>query len=482
MNKYIKNYALSVSNTVMGLLFPIITFPYVSRILGPDKLGIINFAQSYGYYFVHFASFGINSYAIREVSKVRHDKEKVNKISNEIYNLNFFFSILSVIVYFMGVVFVPKLRENFDVLALYSVVILTNFLTLEWLLQSFDDYLFTTIRSLVVRVASVVAVFVFVRNENDYVTYMMISCVAEMGSRISALIYSRKEYVKLKLKVKYLNFKTHIKSMFTLFTFRLVNGISSNLDKIMIGFMMVYTSVGLYSAGVKFVLMVIPIVETVGIVLFPKINISANSDDEEYHRVLKLNYDMILILAIPMMVGLFLVSPRLTLLFAGEEYAQSILVSKIMALIILLCPIGDLLGSKILLIYNKDKELLVCSSIVAVSNIIFNIIFIPIGGIHGAAFASVLCYGIAVISRLYYANKIVKFKIFTKKMLQYFLYTIPFIIVYMICQSYIDSSNLYMFAFVGFCIIIYVVQLVVFRDYLMKTVIDKVIKKRRNVC
>ena len=85
MNKYIKNYILSVANTILSLMFPLITFPYVSRILGPSNLGIVNFAQSYGYYFVHIASFGVCSYAIREVSKVRDDKNKVKKISNEIF-------------------------------------------------------------------------------------------------------------------------------------------------------------------------------------------------------------------------------------------------------------------------------------------------------------------------------------------------------------------------------------------------------------
>lgn len=476
-NLYIKNYILSVINTVIGLLFPIITFPYVSRILGPDKLGIINFAQSYGYYFIHFASFGINSYAIKEVSKVRHNKETVHKISNEIYNLNFFFSVLSVIAYFMGVVFVPRLRANFIVLALYSVVIFTNFLTLEWLLQSYDDYLFTTIRSLFVRVASLIAVFIFVRNENDYVIYMLISCVAEMGSRVSALIYSRKEYVKLKLKIKYLNFKAHIKPMFTLFTFRLVNGISSNLDKVMIGFMMAYANVGLYSAGVKFVLMIIPIIETVGIVLFPKINILANSDKNEYNRILKLNYDMIMILAIPMMVGLFLVSPRLTLTFAGNNYTASILVSRIMSVVILLCPIGDLLGSKTLLIYDKNKDLLNCSIMVAISNITLNAIFIPIGGINGAAFASVISYVVAVVTRLYFTKKIINFKFFTKKMIKYFIFTLPFVLTYVVFMKQIDTSTLWMLLFVLFCVVIYVLELVISKDDLLEMLINKMRKR-----
>lgn len=480
MNKYIKNYILSVGSTVMGLLFPIITFPYVSRVLGPDKLGIVNFAQSYGYYFVHLASFGINSYAIREVSKVRDDKVKVTKISNEIFNLNLFFSLLSVAIYFIGILCVPKFRANFIVFTIYSIVILSNFLTLDWLLQSFDDYLFSTIRSLIVRTLSLIAVFFFIKKEDDYVLYILISSIAEMGSRLSNLLYSRKKYVKLVINIKYLNFKVHIKQMFTLFTFRLVNGISANLDKIMIGFYLAYVNVGLYSAGVKFVLMLAPIVETVGIVLFPKINISANADEAEYLRTLKVNYDMILLLGMPMAVGMFLVSPRLTLLFAGDEYFASIAVSRIMSIIILLCPIGDMLGSKTLLVYQKDKELLICSSIVAISNIVLNLIFIPVWGIQGAAVASVISYVVAVVARLYFTKKIVAFKFFTKDMMRYFAYTMPFIIGYVLFREKIDTSNIWMFGFVAICILVYLLELILTKDYLFQMVINKFMSKKEG--
>lgn len=478
MNKYVKNYILSVANTVMGLLFPIITFPYVSRVLGPDNLGVINFVQSYGYYFFHLASFGISSYAIREVSKVRDDKEKVSKVSNEIFNINILFSTISVIIYYLGVFMVPKLQENFVVFALYSIVIFTNFLGLDWLLQSFDDYLFTTVRTLIIRILTVTATFVFIHSEEDYVIYMLIACISDMGTRFSNLVYSRKEYVKLVVNAKYLNFKAHLKQLFVLFTFRLVNGISAHLDQLMIGFMMAYVNVGLYTVGVKFPMMVIPIVETVGIVLFPKINISANADKNEYKKILKLNYDIILLLAIPMAVGLFLISPRLMLLFAGDEYGASIAISRIMSMVIFLCPIGDLLGSKTLLIHNRDKELLICSSIVAVSNVVLNFVMIPIWGIEGAAIASVLSYVVAVTSRLFYTKKLMNFKFFTKDMFRYWAYTIPFIVIYVIFKNEIDTSNIWMFGFVAVCIMLYLLELALTKDYLFEMMLKKVLSKK----
>ena len=112
-SKYLKNYILSVTNTIIGLIIPIITFPYISRILGPDKIGVVNFVQSYAYYFMHIASFGIMSYAVREIARVRDNKEEVERLGNEIFNLNLFFSLISGFLYIGIVLIVPKFRENF---------------------------------------------------------------------------------------------------------------------------------------------------------------------------------------------------------------------------------------------------------------------------------------------------------------------------------------------------------------------------------
>lgn len=480
MNKYIKNYFLSVTNTVMALLFPIITFPYVSRVLGPEKLGISNFAQSYGYYFIHIASFGINSYAIRELSKVRDDKAKADKISNEIFNINLFFSCLSTLLYFTGVLVIPKFRENFLIFAIYSVVVLSNFLSLEWLLQSYDDYLFATVRNLIIRIISLAAVFVLVNDEDDLAVYMLIASVCEMGSKFSALMYIRKNYTLLTIRKRFLNFKDHIRSLFILFVFRLVNGISANLDKLMIGFILVYESVGVYSAGVKIELMLCPIIETIGIVLFPKINISANSSQEEYKKNIKLNFDMILLLALPMSVGMFFASGRLIPLFSGDKYMGAIAVSKIMAITILLIPFNDLLGSKILLIHNRDKELLKCSSVVAVSNIVLNAVMIPLWGINGAALGSLISYVISIVMRLLYSRSSVRIRLFDKSFIKYACFTVPFAVLYFPLKDRINNDNLWFALYVLSCVAIYAAELIISKDPCYITIKDKIFKRREQ--
>ena len=266
--------------------------------------------------------------------------------------------------------------------------------------------------------------------------------------------------------------------MFTLFSFRLVNGLSANLDKLMIGFMMFYANVGVYSAGVKFILVLAPIVETVGVVLFPKINISANSSKEEYIKNLKINYDLVLMMGVPMFVGMYLISGRLIPLIAGDQYIDAVDVSRIMSIVILLCPIGDMLGSKTLLVFKKDKWLLYCSSVVAVTNIILNVIFIQFWGINGAAVASVLSYIVAVLSRYYFTRKLIEIHLLSKSLLKYSLFSFPFIVIYVFTRVYIDNNTICMLGFVMFCVFVYFIELLITKDALAMMMIEKTFKKK----
>lgn len=477
--KIFANYLLSVLNTVIALVIPIINFPYVSRVLGSNNLGIVNFAQSYGYYFMHIANFGISSYAVREVSKVRENPSLLKKKVNEIYNINFFFSVISWIMFMTGVIVVPKFRENAIVFFIYSVVILTNFLALEWLLQSFDDYFFVTIRNFVLRVAALLSVFIFVKKREDYVIYMMITAVSEMGIRFSTLGYSKKRYVDLKLRVKYLNFKEHFNAMFTLFSFRIVNGISAQLDKLMIGFMLTYSDVGVYSAGVKFALLVIPVIETVGIVMFPTMNIQANECKEKYLKSLQFNYKAILLMGIPMATGIFLIAPGIISIFVGDGYDGAVEILRIMSIVILLCPIGDMLGSKILLIYNKNKELLICSTIVAVSNVVLNAIFIPLAGINGAVTASVLSYVVAILSRYYFARKLIKVRLLNVALIKYVLFVIPFAVIYYVAKDIINRGAMEIIIYCFLSAALYSFFVLVSKDEIGAILISK-LKTKRN--
>ena len=181
-----------------------------------------------------------------------------------------------------------------------------------------------------------------------------------------------------------------------------------------------------------------------------------------------------------MFVGLFLVSPMTIMLIAGKEYQEAILISRIMSIIILLNPIGDMLGSKTLLINNMNKELLISSTIVAISNVILNVVFIPKWGIIGAAIASVISSFISIACRLYFTNKILKFNILKFGLLKYFCFTIPFVVIYLFFQNSVNENVLAYITYIICCVLIYIVELLIFRDKCFVLIIKKILQRCNN--
>lgn len=469
-NIYFKNFILKTIDTVVALLVPIIVFPYVARVIGAEKLGIIDFAQSYGYYFIHIANFGLNSYALRELSKVRDNHDKAEKIGSELFSINVIFSLISGLVFIISSLFIPKFNGHFIIFAIYSLIIFTDFLQIDWVLQSFDDYLFSTIRSFILRLISTILIFALIKDSNDFYLYMIITTISEMGSRIININYVRIKYISLKFSLLKTNIKTHFIPLFNLFSFRLINGLWSKLDKLMIGFIMTYKDVSLYSTGIKFILIIAGIIEIVGTVLFPKINNLANNSVHKYKEVLELNYNLILLLGIPMCIGFFIVAPYVIYLFGGEEYLESIIVARLMSIVIILCPIGDLFGSKTLLVKNKDKQLLITSVVVSLTNIVLNSVLIRPYGINGAAVASVVSYLVAIIMRIYFSNKFIKIPILNKNVIKYCLFCIPFILIYMPIKKIINDNIYIVFIYIFVCTIIYLLELVLTNDFSIKLV------------
>lgn len=428
-NKLLRNYILRIAYIFSGTIISIITFPYVSRVLGADKLGQINLVQAYGYYFIHIASFGINSYAFREVSKNYEDKNYKEKIANEIFNINVIFSALSWLIYIVFY-FVMPFRELLLLFFIYSFVILSDFLILEWLFLSYEDYLYITKRTIMVRIIVLILIFIVVKTEEDYILYLILITFSELGSRFFNLKYSQK-YIKLKFRITNLNLNLHFKSLFILFIFRLINGISSNLDKIMLGVFGIYAQIGNYSVGIKIIFLLIPFIESIGTILFKKINnLLLTEDKENFIKILYWNYELVAIIAIPMSFGIYILSKEIILIFAGKEYFEAIIVSKILATLIFIIPTGDILGSKILLLYKKEKELLTVSIITAVFNIVLNLILIPHYNIIGASIATLISYIIALVSRYYFVIKIMPFKLLNFNIIKYFLFSLMFIIYY----------------------------------------------------
>lgn len=163
-----KNIFYSSILTVSGCFFPLITFPYVSRVLGVNNIGICNFVDSIVQYFIYFSMMGVMTVGIREVARTKGDKKQLSKTYSELLTLNLIVTAIMIVVLLMCTIFIPQLHEYKQMFYVGAAKVLANTLLIEWLFKGLEDFRYITVRTILVRSLYVVIVFVFVKDESDY--------------------------------------------------------------------------------------------------------------------------------------------------------------------------------------------------------------------------------------------------------------------------------------------------------------------------
>ena len=236
----IMNALLSMS----AFLFPLITFPYVSRILLPIGTGKVGFATSVVTYFAMFAQLGIPTYGVKECAKVRDDKEALSRVVHELVAINLIMSAIVYTVFAVALITVSKFRQERELLLIISATILLNAIGVEWLYKALEQYSYITIRSLIFKLIAVCGMFFLVREKSDYVQYGFLTIFASSASNVLNFINLRK-YIYFKPVGKY-NLRRHIKMILVFFSMSVATTIYTNLDNVMLGFMKTNEDVGYY--------------------------------------------------------------------------------------------------------------------------------------------------------------------------------------------------------------------------------------------
>ena len=404
-----KNALYSIIKEFMNLAFPVITFPYASRILLPEGIGKVNFANSIVSYFIIISSLGIRTYAIREAAKVRNDKTQLTKFSKEIFSINLIATVIAYILFFIAFIFIPKLNPYRTMLLICSTKILFTTLGMDWFFAAIEDFKYITLRSVFFQAISLVFLFIFVRTKDDILWYTAFGIISSVGSNICNLFYCTK-FIDLRQKLK-LELKKHIKPIFTFFGMTLATSIYTMLDTTMLGFLSTNTEVGYYSAATKISHMVLSLITAVTAVLLPRMSLYINNNDIQNFKILTNKmFSIITLFSIPLVLGLFLLAKPLIILFSGNDYLPAIIPMQIMTPIIFIISIASITGIHMLPSLNKEKISLISYIAGAITNICFNYFLIPKYGATGAAIGTLFAETIVTSIQVLYLCKY----IFTK--------------------------------------------------------------------
>lgn len=383
-----KNLVMNIILKVSTFVFPLITFPYASRVLGPDGIGKVAFASSVVAYYFLVSQLGVPIYGLREVATVRDDKRLLSKLTIEILIINLFMSFVVCIILILSVFVVPKF-ENYKLLIIISgTQILFSAIGVEWLYQGLEKYSFITIRSLLIKISSVILLYALVRTEGDYIRYSLISAFGVSASNIFNFVHLRKE-ISLRAIDK-IEIKKHIMPILVFFAMTCATTVYNNIDSTMLGFMTTDSDVGYYNAAIKMKVILVQGVTALGAVLLPRLSNYIETNKGEFWRLTKKSMHYSVLISLPLMCFFVLYAKDCIFLLSGEKYEKSIVPMQILMATLPIIGISHVLGMQILLPLRKEKKVLHAAIIGAVIDLIINSILIPGMKSTGAAIGTVI--------------------------------------------------------------------------------------------
>lgn len=416
------NFILNAVRIFLGTFFILITTPYVTRVLGAENLGKVDYVTSIIQYFILFTALGVPNYGIREIARTRDSEYERTKVVLELGIILVVTTIFGYIILFFLLNKISNFKQIKTLILIMSTWILFNNIGFEWFYQGIENQIYITVRFIMIRLVVIVLMFLFVKSSNDYCIYGVIVVLMNSGSNILNLINIRK-YLSFKdIKLKDLTIFRHLKPILIIFAASLSISIYLQLDVVMLGNIN-DKIVAYYTIPNKLIRLVMILITALGTVLVPRIsNCIKNKDVENYKKYINLSLKYILMISIPSLVGIFLLTDNIIYIMAGEKFIHSILTMRILVFILFIVGLAYFLGFQILYPHGLEKYYTYSVTIAAIINFIFNYIMIPRYYQNGAAIGTIIAELTGVVMMLYFTRNYLKdIEFYSLKNLKYFV-------------------------------------------------------------
>lgn len=383
------NFIMNAILQISAFIFPLITFPYVSRILGPSGTGNVSFATSIVTYFALFAQLGIPTYGIRATARVRDDKKLLSKTVQEIFIINAVMCVLAYFVFFVVLNLVPKMYNDKVLFIIISSTILFNSVGMDWLYKGLEKYTYITFVSIIFKFIALILMFVCVHHKNDYVIYGAISIFAASASNICNLVNIHK-LIYIKPIFNY-EFTKHFRPIMIFFAMSCATTIYTNLDTVMLGFMKDNVEVGYYNAAIKIKNVLLGVVTSLGTVLLPRASYYIeNNMYSEFKRIAGKALNFVVLISFPLCLYFILFAKEGVLFLSGDAYTEAILPMQILMPALIFIGLTNIMGIQMLIPLGREKVVLYSEIAGAIVDLVINTILIPIMASSGAAIGTLV--------------------------------------------------------------------------------------------
>ncbi len=449
------NALFSAIRRVCYIVFPLITFPYVSRVMGADAIGKFNFSNSIISYFILLSSLGVANYALRDGSKIRDDKVKFQKFISEVFTINMIATVISYVI-LMLLLFIPKINSYSAIILILSIQILFNTLGVEWIYNIYEDHIYLTIRSISIQILSLILLLLFVHSPNDLLWYASISALAGTGSNVLNLLFLKK-HCSLKL-TKELNLDKHLKPIMILFASQIAITIYASSDITILGFLCSDYTVGIYAISVKIYTIIKSVLAAVIVVSIPRLSYYVGNKKQDIFVKSSNNiYKTILTLTIPTIVGLMMLSKEAVLIVGGEQYIESYNSLVLLSIAILFSTVSYFWCQCVLVPHHEEKGVLFITIVSAIVNVVLNLIFIPFFGEVAAAVTTIISEALVCVYSIAKGRKYLKTVDILKTIIKVMVGCITIVLIVMLFKKVISDFYLYICLSVIIYIVVYFV-------------------------
>lgn len=432
-----KNFIYNAILTMSGYIFPLMVYPYVSRVLGVANIGACNFVDSIVEYFTILSMMGMNTIGIREIAKCKNDQQKLDNVFSQLFSLNTLTTITAIIILIIATNIVPKFAPYKDLLYIGVGKLFFNYMLINWFFQGLENFKYIAARTIFVKILFVISVFLFVKTETDVKLYYFLVALTWAGNGIINFIYAKK-YVSFNFTLK-IN-KAIIGSFFILGVYWFMNSMYTTLNVAFLGFATNDIEVGYYTTANKLLTVIMTMFTALTSVMVPRVSVALKSNDNsEAKALIRKAINALMLFAIPLIFFVFPFSQELIYLMSGKGYEGATTPLQIMTPLFFLVGYDQIIVLQTLLPMGKDKDILRNSILAASVGIISNIFLTLNFGKNGSAIVLILAELSVLLSSQFCVTKYIGLKIPFKLIIKHIIGFSPIIIICYVIKYFINS-------------------------------------------
>ncbi|MEE5988677.1 polysaccharide biosynthesis C-terminal domain-containing protein [Ligilactobacillus equi] len=382
------NAILGIVKTLTNLAFPLLTYPYITRVLSVSNLGKVNFSQTLVSYFAILAQFGILQFAVRTGAPLRDQPTSLRTFARQIFSINVITTSIALILLGLVMILPTPLMVYRPYVIILSLTVLSVPLAVDWLCFIFEDFLYLTLRTILINVVSILLMFRWVKDDSDVLLYVfLLALVASVGN-LSNFLYTRK-YVKLSL-IRQTNWSQYRGSLWLFFITSLTTMVYLNADITLLGLLASNQAVGLYAVATKVYAVTKQLINSAITTTLARLAYVQRQDEQAFRTLLRQIIAVTSFFAYPLMMGIILLRREALLILATPAYLVAAPTLALLALALIFGVFANVLGQGLLVVLQREKYVVWASIASATVNVLLNFWLIPLAGIAGAALTTII--------------------------------------------------------------------------------------------